>query len=165
MSAATQADPSPIPVYLALGSNINPERYLPLALKYLEEQLEVVEVSSAWQTPAVGFRGEDFLNAVVLIKTRLSCTALKYRILRPMEAQLGRVRTENKFSPRTIDIDILIYGGQLIEEEMWEQPHLAIPLAELNPGYTQDGGRRSVGEVAGELRGASEIIQRGDVLG
>jgi hypothetical protein len=61
-------------------------------------------------------------------------------------------------------MDIMIYDDQLIEEEMWEQPHLAIPLAELYPGYTQEGGRKSVGEVAKELRESSEIIQRGDVL-
>ena len=164
MNAVTPTDVKQIQVYLALGSNINPSRYLPLALQRLGEQVDVVAVSSAWQTPALGSGGSDFLNAVVLINTSLSFTALKFTVLRPLEAQLGRVRMENKFAPRTIDIDILLYADELIEKELWIRPHLAVPLAELYPTYKRVETKETIEEIAQTLRDTSTISHRGDVL-
>lgn len=164
MSAEKNPEEERFPVYLALGSNINPEKYLPLAIQRLHDLLLVSAVSSAWQTPAIGFRGRDFLNAVALIQTRLSAKALKFQALRPLEAQLGRVRTDNKFAPRTIDIDILLYEDELHEEELWEQPHLAIPLAELYPSYTNHLTGVPLQEIARNLRSASSITRRAEII-
>jgi len=164
LNAVTPTDVKQIQVYLALGSNINPVKNLPLALQRLGEQVDIVAVSSAWQTPALGFGGSDFLNAVVLINTSLSLTDLKFTVLRPLEAQFGRVRAENKFAPRTIDIDILLYGDELIEEELWVRPHLAVPLAELYPTYKRVETKETIKEIAQTLRDKSTISQRGDVL-
>jgi len=112
LNAATPADPENAPVYLILGSNIDPETNLPQAIKILNQVLGVAAQSSIWRTPAVGFEGEDFLNAVVLIYTCISANTLKNEVLRPLEALLGRVRSEEKFSPRAIDIDILLYQDE-----------------------------------------------------
>lgn len=164
MNAAKPDRVEQFPVYLALGSNINPEKYLPMAIERLGNLFPVEGLSSAWQTPAVGFRGNDFLNAVVLIKTNLSYTSLKFKVLRPLEAQLGRVRTENKNTPRTIDIDILIYKDELFEDELWTQPHLAIPLAELNPAYTKEDTKKQLGEIANQLQASSPILCKPEIL-
>ncbi len=163
MSEVTQTDHKKTRVYLALGSNIDPEKYLPLAIKKLGELVEVIATSSAWQTPAVGFEGDDFLNAVALTKTELSPDDLRIHILRKIEAQLDRVRTEEKFAPRTIDIDILIYNDKLIDEELWTRPHLAIPLTELYPHFENNTGEK-LEDVSKTLQQTSSISLREDVL-
>lgn len=144
-------------VYLALGSNIQPERYIPLAVEELEKQFVIAGVSSVWKTPAEGFVGADFMNAIVQIQTNLTPVSLKYRILRPLEAQLGRVRTEHKYSPRTIDIDIVIYGDEVLDQEIWYQPHLAVPLAELLPDMKHPSLGESMHQVARNFKNFTKI--------
>ena len=152
MNAAPPTNPENAPVYLALGSNIAPETNLPQAIENLNLVFGVVAQSSIWETPAEGFEGEDFLNAVVLIHTPISADTLKTEVLRPLEALLGRVRKKEKFSPRTIDIDILLYQDEVVDEELWTQPYLAVPLAELYPDYSQNGTRETLKDVANNLK-------------
>jgi 2-amino-4-hydroxy-6-hydroxymethyldihydropteridine diphosphokinase len=152
LNAATPADLENVPVYLALGSNIDPETNLPQAIENLNLVFGVVAQSSIWQTPAVGFEGEDFLNAVVLIHTPISANTLKIEVLRPIEALLGRVRKEEKFALRTIDIDILLHKDELIDEELWTQPHLAVPLAEIYPDYKKGAAGETLKDVASALK-------------
>lgn len=163
MSVKIQHDQEPFLVYLSLGSNIDPEANLPKAIQKLSSIIEVVAVSSIWQTPAVGFEGEDFLNAVVAIQTLLPPDSLKYEIIRPLETLLGRTRTREKFSSRTIDIDILLYPDELVDEELWFQPHLAVPLAELNPEYARKETGETLIEVASNLQKNSRIQLRKDL--
>ena len=144
-------------VYLALGSNIKPERFIQLAIEELDKRFLVSEISSVWQNPAEGFVGADFLNAVVHIQTNLTPISLKYRVLRPLEAQLGRVRTEHKYSPRTIDIDILIFGHEILDREIWFQPHLAVPLAELLPDLLHNNYGENLKTTADNLKASSAI--------
>jgi len=120
--------------YLGLGSNIDPTCYLPEAVRCLQEYLDVRAVSSIWQSKAVGSSGPDYLNAVLEIKTDLTQVELKQCIITHIEETLGRVRTEDKFADRTIDIDILIYDQDILDSELWTQPHIFVPLAELIPG-------------------------------
>lgn len=162
MSEATPTDHKNNRVYLALGSNIDPEKFLPLAIEKLSELAEVIATSSAWQTPAVGFSGGDFLNAVVLIETDLSAEVLKFEVLRKIESDLGRIRTKEKFTPRTLDIDILIYDDVLIDDEMWTQPHLAVPLAELYPTFENNTGE-NLSEISRILQLNSAINLREDL--
>lgn len=162
MNVESQHDQAQFLVYLSLGSNIDPEYNLPKAIQAIKSVLEVVAISSIWQTPAVGFKGEDFLNAVVLIKTSLTPGVLKNEILRPIEAFMGRVRTKQKYSPRTIDIDIILYQDKLMDKELWSQAHLAVPLAELNPDFVKDHTGETLIEVARILRNTSQIQKRKD---
>lgn len=113
---------------LLLGSNIQPEENLRRAVELLRQYFVVEKVSAAWETPAVGSDGPDFLNAAVVIHTSLDPWQLKERFLRPLEAQLGRVRTADKNAPRTIDIDIVsgmltcwtwMYGNMLMPPCRW----------------------------------------------
>jgi len=117
-----------------------------------------------WQSPAVGFEGEDFLNVVVLIKTPLSPSTLKNEILRPLEALLGRVRTKEKFSARKIDMDILLHNEDIVDIELWEQPHLTLPLAELIPDFQKGETGETLEEISKILQQSSRVQLREDLI-
>ena len=124
----------PYTVYISLGSNIQPRRNLPRAIELLRTLGPVKALSTIWETPPVGTAGPNFLNAVACIESQLDVDTLKEK-LRQIETQLGRARTADKYAPRPIDLDILLHDDVLIDPEIWEQPHLAIPLAEVYPDY------------------------------
>jgi 2-amino-4-hydroxy-6-hydroxymethyldihydropteridine diphosphokinase len=154
-----------VKVYIALGSNIQPEKNLPAAVKALGDAFGCLQArSSAWQTPAVGSDGPDFLNAVVLVESELTPGQLKFNVLRPLEEKMGRVRVADKNAPRTIDMDVLLYDDELMEEELWQQAHLAVPLAEIYPGYTNNESGESLEQVAERLNKKSHIICNPEIL-
>jgi 2-amino-4-hydroxy-6-hydroxymethyldihydropteridine diphosphokinase len=140
-------------IYLVLGSNIDPEHNLPLAIEILGQLVRVEKVSSVWETRAVGSSGPNFLNLAVKIRSSLTPDALKHLILRNIEVQLGRKRTENKNAPRTIDIDIVIIDDKVVDDHVWHNAHMALPLAELIPELLI----KSEGE---SLKQASERLSR-----
>jgi len=132
----------PVRVLVAVGSNIAPERNVPAALDMLAHQARLTGVSTFYRTAPLD-RPEQppFLNGVVRIETHQPARALKFQVLRAIERRLGRVRTEDAFAPRTIDLDIALYGHAVIDEpdlrvpdpDIRERPFLAIPLLELEP--------------------------------
>jgi 2-amino-4-hydroxy-6-hydroxymethyldihydropteridine diphosphokinase len=137
--------------HIGLGSNIDPEVNLVKAAQRLREELAVSCASSVWRSPAEGTDGPDFLNAVVTITTELDAERLKHEILRLIEAELGRTRGLDKYAPRTIDLDILVFDGQILDNEIWAQPYLAIPLAECAPDLQAKDGER-LSDLAGKHR-------------
>lgn len=151
-------------VYIGLGSNINPERNLPQALKLLCENVVVQAISTAWETPPSGLKGPNFLNAAVEVKTQLSVNLLKSLVLRPIEIQMGRVRTANKYAPRTIDLDILVYEERTIDPKIWTLAFLAVPLAELIPEYPHAGTGETLREAADRLTKVSPVKPRPEIL-
>lgn len=151
-------------VCVELGSNIRPEEYLPKAAQALSAHFEILDISRAWETPPVGCVGcDNYLNAAVLIKTDVPNDELRLS-LRQLEAQLDRVRTSDKFAPRTIDIDVLIYDGELIEPNLWKYSFLAVPVSEVMPDYKNSATGESLCEIAQRLMDESEIELRDDVL-
>ena len=138
--------------YLGLGSNIEPKKNLPEAIELLKQYGELAAVSSAWETEPVGSDGPNFLNAAALFLTPLTIHDLKNKILRGIEEKLGRQRNSDKNSPRTIDIDILVFNGQLVESELWNFAHLAVPLAEIYPTFAQEDTNLTLKEAARQLR-------------
>lgn len=152
-----------VDVYLSIGSNISPERYMGLVVGELQRMFTIVGVSSVWKTQAVGFFGGDFLNAVIKIQTRLSPVGLKFKVLRPLEAQLGRIRTEERFTSRTIDIDIVLYDDILVDDELFQQPHLAVPLAELYPDYPHPETNTPLSVIA-KVFSSSHRIEKADLV-
>jgi 2-amino-4-hydroxy-6-hydroxymethyldihydropteridine diphosphokinase len=121
--------------YLNLGSNIQPETHLVRAVELLHDYGEVLKVSSAWESKSVGAEGPNYLNACVLFKTGFMQVELKKMVIRPIEADLGRTRSENKFSPRTIDIDIVLFDDKPYNDKFWRYAFVIIPLAEIYPSY------------------------------
>jgi 2-amino-4-hydroxy-6-hydroxymethyldihydropteridine diphosphokinase len=150
-------------VCVVLGSNIHPEENLPAALVCLRQELQVERVSQVWQSPAVGSDGPDFLNAAALVTTALSPPELKER-LRAIEARLGRRRSADKNAPRTIDLDIAVVDGQVIDPEVWERVYLAVPLAELLPRLPHPHSGEPLEQVAARLAQQQSIRLRAEVL-
>lgn len=140
---------------LLLGSNISPVENLQRAMVKLREQGDVLAASSVWETIAVGSDGPNFLNAALLYQTESSAHDLKMNVLLPIEISLGRVRTENKNAPRTIDIDIIVYDNQVIDSHIWDRMFVALPISELLPNLRNPQDGRTLGETANELRQSS----------
>jgi 2-amino-4-hydroxy-6-hydroxymethyldihydropteridine diphosphokinase len=149
-------------VCLLLGSNIQPETNLPRAVALIQKRLKVLQVSSVWESKAVGFDGPDFLNAAVLVLTSLSATTLKEQILLPLEAQMGRVRSGEKNAPRRIDLDIIVFDGRLLDPDLWRYSYRAVPVAEILPGCLSNSGEE-LAQAAERLMRAAPLHLRPDV--
>lgn len=150
-------------VCLILGSNINPEQNIQRALRKLEQIFPVEGVSAVWETPAVGSDGPNFLNVAVVIYTSLDPQSLKERVLRPLEARLGRVRTADKFAPRTLDIDIVAWNDLILDQDVWRYAHLAVPVAELLPCYQSEETGEYLEQAALRLSRATPIRMRSEI--
>ena len=100
--------------YLSLGSNINAEANLILAIEKLQKTLKKTEFSSVHQTKAEGFEGDDFLNLVMSGESELTFDNLNIK-LKEIEDESGRRRDVPKFSARTLDVDIVL---QLEDDEI-----------------------------------------------
>ncbi len=134
-------------VFVSLGSNIAPQTNLSHAVRRLRQQCDVLAVSSAYRTAPQGFADQpDFLNLSVQLHTLLQPDTLKTQVLDVIERELGRVRDpNNKNAPRTIDLDISLWGDAVLEYGVkpWRVPdpdilrfaHVAVPLAELAPDF------------------------------
>jgi 2-amino-4-hydroxy-6-hydroxymethyldihydropteridine diphosphokinase len=151
-------------VYLSLGSNIEPQVHLRRAIRLLQEAGEVQAISSAWESRSHGSDGPDFLNACALFLCSLQPVELKERIIRPIEAQLGRVRGADRNAPRTIDIDIVLFDDRPLNTDFWEYPFVAVPLAELIPEFLHPIRREKTGRVADQMQMQTWIIKRPDVV-
>lgn len=120
--------------YLSLGSNINAEANIILAIEKLQKILDNSEYSSVHQTKAEGFEGDDFLNLVVAGESSLSFEGLNKK-LKEIEDESGRNRDAPKFSARTLDIDIVLQIGDeeiLFEsDEIEKYSFVSEPLKEL----------------------------------
>ena len=148
-------------IYISLGSNIDPEDNLFAAAEKLNSVFGEVEYSRVWETPPYNTEGNVFLNAAARFQSADENEVIKYGILRRIETELGRIRTENKFSARTIDLDILVVGMQVIDPELWHLAHLAVPLSELLPTLIDPGTGHSLVEIAGSLM-SNKIVPRTD---
>lgn len=151
-------------VYLNLGSNIQPEINLVKAIHLLSEYGEVREVSNAWESRSVGAPGPNYLNACVLFLSPLAKVELKEQIIRPIEARLGRIRGENKYTPRTIDIDIVLFDDQQSRDGFWESAFVIVPLADIYPEYQNPVTGENITEIATRLRQKVWIQVRPKVL-
>ncbi|MEJ2424325.1 MAG: 2-amino-4-hydroxy-6-hydroxymethyldihydropteridine diphosphokinase [Candidatus Thiodiazotropha sp.] len=114
-------EPGAVRVWLSLGSNIEPRSHIPRALKELDDEFGKLIISPVYESEAVGFRGDNFLNLVVGLRTTLGPQALMKR-LREIEALHGRKRDAKGFNSRTLDIDLLTYADQIIDSETLKLP-------------------------------------------
>ena len=142
--------------YVGVGSNIAPEDNVPRALDLLARQVHLLDVSTAYWTPAVGRADQaDYLNCVLKIRTDRPARALKEHVLRPIEDALGRIRSEDKYAARPMDLDILIYGREILDEpglclpdpDILRRPFLAVCLLELVPDMILPGMDRLLADV------------------
>jgi 2-amino-4-hydroxy-6-hydroxymethyldihydropteridine diphosphokinase len=137
--------------FVGLGSNLgDPQEQIRRALELLvaEEGVEVVAVSALRETDPVGYEDQPrFLNGAAELRTSLSARELLGRLL-AIERRLGRVRGEGpRFGPRTIDLDLLLHGDEVVAEPGLVVPHPRLherrfalePLAELDPALEIPG--------------------------
>ncbi|MFN2214566.1 MAG: 2-amino-4-hydroxy-6-hydroxymethyldihydropteridine diphosphokinase [Anaerolineales bacterium] len=155
---AVKSDP-PHQAVIGIGSNIFPRDNIRSALHLLGRTVTIQAVSSIWKTSAVGSPGPDFLNAAALVATRFSVELLRNKILRPIEGMLGRIRTYDPNAPRTIDLDILMFDGVILDNQLWEYPHMAVPVGELIPEYVDPNSGYRAAEIAEILRESPDIIE------
>jgi 2-amino-4-hydroxy-6-hydroxymethyldihydropteridine diphosphokinase len=124
--------------YISIGSNINRERHIPASLKALEQHFGKLTLSNIYETDAIGFSGDPFYNLIVGFNSELDVKTI-VDLLRQIELDNGRNRECKKFSARTLDLDLVLYGDQIINEGRIQIPRDEIeryafvlePLAEV----------------------------------
>jgi 2-amino-4-hydroxy-6-hydroxymethyldihydropteridine diphosphokinase len=141
-------------VYLSLGSNVEPEKNLRVAIAELRARFGDIIVSPTYRYPAVGFEGPDFLNLAVGIETDIEPQALN-DWLHALEDRHGRRRDVPRYSSRTLDLDIVLYGDRIIDgAQNLQVPRAELmqafvlqPLAGIAPDAIHPSLRQSVGEL------------------
>ena len=125
-------------IYLGLGSNIEPDKYLQLGIRELNLRFGVLEMSNIYRSKAAGFDGADFLNLVLGFDSELSPSEI-HQVIEDIHKVAGRQRGESRFSARTLDIDLLLYDDLVLDAAPIRVPRTDIlkysfvlgPLAEI----------------------------------
>jgi 2-amino-4-hydroxy-6-hydroxymethyldihydropteridine diphosphokinase len=146
-------------VFIGVGSNVAPEENIRGALGLLEQHFGALRCSRAYRNPAVGFEGDAFINMVVGFDTDRTVTEVAM-ILAEVENASGRDRSQAKYGPRALDLDLLLFGdmvsGQgpvLPREEILERAFVLGPLAELAPDLMHPVENRRLGELWADFPG------------
>jgi 2-amino-4-hydroxy-6-hydroxymethyldihydropteridine diphosphokinase len=167
----------PEPAFITLGSNIDPHQNLRRAVQMIGQKFPIQAVSRVYETAPIDATGRvdarqaAFLNAAVLITTDKPPAEIKFKILRFLETMLWRVRTADKFAPRTIDLDIALYGDRVIESagltlpdpDILTRAHVALPLADLAPDFRHPVTGQTLAAIAASFETASGIAARDDL--
>lgn len=165
LEGKTPGNERPVLCYIGLGANIGDSRATIVeALKRLNElaNLTVNNVAPLYRTAPIGYTEQNyFINTVAEVSTTLTPRQL-LAALQQIEHYLGRVRVV-RWGPRTVDLDILLYGDQEIMEPELQIPHprmaqrafVMVPLADLNPGLVIGGQKAQL--LAGRLAEEQEI--------
>jgi 2-amino-4-hydroxy-6-hydroxymethyldihydropteridine diphosphokinase len=161
LGVAAITERAPVIAYLGLGANLgDPARQLREALKRLHEadEVEVSRVSGFYRNPPLGPEDQPwYVNAVARVRTRLGPDELLY-LLQRIETAMGRVRGE-RWGPRLIDLDLLLYNGEVIftpelvvpHPEMQQRAFVLAPLAEIAPRAWHPVLNKSAAELLAEL--------------
>ena len=130
-------------IYISLGSNLNPLIHISEALTQLQKKVNVISVSSFYQSPAYESEGPDFVNGACACKTSLSLFEFKHKVLVKIEESLGRERETNKNAPRAMDLDLLLWGREIMYTDefhipdslIYKRSFLSIPLFDIAPDF------------------------------
>ena len=118
---------------IAVGSNIQPEENIKLVKEIIAKEMELLAESTWLWTKPIGFTDQpDFLNGAILVRTELRLEDLKNR-LTAIEERLGRVRTKNRYGPRTMDLDIAVWNGRVLDDDVYHRDFLKSAIKELLP--------------------------------
>ena len=131
------------PVFVSIGSNVKPRRMVPLAIDALRDEFGALVCSPTYRSAAVGFEGGEFLNLVCRFDTTLPAREVN-AVLHRIEDAHGRDRDAARFSDRTLDLDLLLYGDLCLHE-----PGLQLPREEITRFAFV---LRPLADLAGELR-------------
>ncbi len=124
-------------VFAGVGSNVEPERRVREALRCMRQRFGALRISTVYRNPAVGFHGDDFYNLVVGFRSNDEVGVLN-AALDEIEEQCGRLRGGPRFAPRTLDLDLLLYGDLVTESpvslprrEILQYAYVLKPLVDL----------------------------------
>ncbi len=116
---------------VGMGSNIDPERHLATAATAIRRLFPDACFSAVYRSPAVGMEhAEDFLNACCCLQSDMSAPALSTR-LKQLEDEHGRDRSQGSWKPRTLDLDLLMAGEDVLDDELFRYAHAYVPAREL----------------------------------
>ena len=126
--------------FISIGSNIDKEVHIPSSINILQQHFDNIILSSLYKTGAVGFDGDDFHNLIVQFDSTLEAKQVA-KILRQIELNHGRTRDSRKYAARTLDLDLILYGEQVIcdgrlqipRDEIERYAFVLEPLAEIAP--------------------------------
>ena len=153
-------DNNVVGVFIGVGSNIEPEHNITDALAHLSKYVDVTGISSIYKTvPLLRENQDDYLNGVWQISTSIPPKELKFDVLRTIEKELYRNRESDKYAPRTIDLDILLYGDMVIQEgnltipdpDIYKRSFIAFPLSELNMGLIMPDTKKPLIDILNTL--------------
>lgn len=150
--------------YLCLGSNIEPVENMHRAIQLLAERTGLLGLSTCWESQAVGSDGPNFLNIGALVRTSLDAAALKERVLGNIEKELGRVRGADKYAPRTMDIDIVIFDGLVLDPEIWRRAYLVLIFGEMLPELRHPVSGETLAEMANRLRAERAAVPHPEIV-
>jgi len=119
-------------VIIGIGSNIDAESNISKMLEIMREHVEIVKVSEMIKTKPIGIENQpDYTNGAVKISTELNKEDLTV-LLKAIENELGRDRTVPKFGPRTIDLDIVVWNGEIVDNDYYTRDFLQKSVSELS---------------------------------
>jgi 2-amino-4-hydroxy-6-hydroxymethyldihydropteridine diphosphokinase len=164
------ADPG---IFVSVGSNIDPEVSILRGMELLARLVTITGISTFYETEPVGPPGQPaFVNGAVRIETDLAAPELKFGVLRHVEEALGRHRGADKYAPRTLDLDLVLYrdvvadedGLALPDPDLLRRSFVALPVTELGgvlpgPAPLDDGRLRPLLDLTARLR--ETIVPRG----
>jgi len=153
-------------VFVAAGSNVEPRAHLRRALTALRGVYPDLEVSPAYANPAVGFTGEDFVNLVVGFTTEEPLQVLLEH-LHDVEALCGRPRDAPKWAPRSMDLDVLLFGDAVGEfpgavlprPDLLRRAFMLGPLADLAPDLVHPTAGRTIGDLWRAFDAAGHVLR------
>jgi len=121
-------------VIIGIGSNIEAEKNIPDMLKILKTHVEVLKVSALVQTKPIGIENQpEFTNGAVKLRTGLDQIKLN-KLLKSIEDQMGRDRDAPKYGPRCIDLDIVIWNDEILDDDYYSRDFLQKSVKELREG-------------------------------
>jgi 2-amino-4-hydroxy-6-hydroxymethyldihydropteridine diphosphokinase len=150
----TPLEPGHEPVFVAAGSNLEPEKNLARACAHIRDAWPDAVFSRAYRNVAVGFDGPDFINLVMGFTTGQPLDAVITR-LRAIETQCGRPRFAPKWASRTMDLDVLLFGDRvektseytLPRPDLLKRPYMLGPLAEIAPEVIHPTAGKSIAQL------------------
>ena len=159
--------PGHVRVFVAAGSNVEPERNLERACADIAHTWPDAHFSRAWRNAAVGFEGPEFINLVVGFSAAQPLNSVIER-LRGIETNCGRPRYAPKWASRTMDLDVLLFGDRvettkeytIPRPDLLKRPYMLGPLAEIAPEVVHPTANKTIGELWAGFDRDAHVMQQ-----